>query len=91
MKKKNAVGVTAASVFLITMVDIILFALKKNKVINQNDLVYNELNGDERNLDSKSVLSIHESIEQKINEAATKIKNQGSNFSMPVGEFGTFL
>jgi peptidoglycan hydrolase CwlO-like protein len=91
MKKKNAVGVAAASVFFITMVGIILFAFKRNKVIHQNDFVYNELNGDKRNLDSKSVLSIHERIEQKINDAATKIKNPGGNFSMPVGEFGNFL
>ncbi|MEO5945030.1 MAG: hypothetical protein ABIP30_15100 [Ferruginibacter sp.] len=91
MKKKNAVGVAAASVFFITMVGIILFASKKNKVICQNDLVFIDLKVAEMNLDSTSVSSIHERIEQKINEASTKIKNPGSNFSMPVGEFGTFL
>ncbi|MEO7045394.1 MAG: hypothetical protein ABI091_08835 [Ferruginibacter sp.] len=91
MKKKNAIAATAASIFFITMLGVILFALKKSKGVHQHDSLYTDLSGDKSNLDSESSLSLHEKIEQKINEAATKITNPGNNFSMPVGEFGTFL
>lgn len=87
MKKEDKINSIMAGLFLLTMTVVLLFAYKKNKVINTQSLV----NGEDRNDFSDTISSFSDKLLIKINEADNKLKKDQTHFNIPAGEFGLFL